>query len=78
MSYFSTTVDIYVQDVLDELDDEDLLDEVEKRGLNLLSVNADDHSLGDLLTKIWYNKRMNKDYTRELEDLIYYGIGKII
>ena len=78
MSYFSTTVDIYVQDVLDELDDEDLLEEVEKRGLNLLSVNAEDHSLEDLLTKIWYNKRMNKDYTRELEDLIYYGIGKII
>lgn len=78
MSYFSTTVDIYVQDVLDELDDEDLLEEVERRGLDLFSNNDGYDPLRDLLTKIWYNKRMNKDYTRELEDLIYYSIGKII
>lgn len=63
---------------LDSFDDDDLMDEIERRGLDLNTKYVDDDQMRVLLTKIWQNRREGKDYQRELDDMIYYGIGKIV
>lgn len=76
--YVTTSVDIDVDDVLDELDDQDLLDELDRRGLDMNTRYVDGDSMRELLTTIWLNRRLGKDFSRQLDDLIYYGLGKVI
>lgn len=63
---------------LDNFDDDDLIDEMERRGLDLNSkyINGDD--MRELLTQVWIKRREGRDYQRELDQLIWYGIGKIV
>lgn len=78
MSYISTYVDIDVQDVLDELDDDELIDEIERRGLDMNTKFVDGDQMREWLTAIWLNRRNGRDYQRELDNLIYFGLGKIV
>lgn len=78
MSYISTSVDIDVQDVLDELDDDELIDEIERRGLDMNTKYVDGDQMREWLTAIWLNRRNGRDYQRELDNLIYFGLGKIV
>jgi hypothetical protein len=66
-------VSIDVDDVLSEIDDDDLLEEVEARGLQYGS-----NEIENLVTKIWMKRREGKDYQKELNDLIYVATGRII
>ena len=78
MSYISTSVDIDVQDVLDELDDDELIEEIERRGLDMNTKYVDGDQMREWLTAIWLNRRNGRDYQRELDQLIYFGLGKIV
>lgn len=78
MSYISTSVDINVQDVLDELDDDELIEELERRGLDMNTKYVDGDQMREWLTAIWLNRRHGRDYQRELDNLIYFGLGKIV
>lgn len=78
MSYISTSVDIDVQDVLDELDDDELIEEIERRGLDMNTKYVDGDQMREWLTAIWLNRRNGKDYQHELNNLIYFGLGKIV
>lgn len=60
---------------LDDFDDEDLIEELERRGLGLEVAGS---SGTDLLTTIYEKRRLGQDYQRELDELIYLGIGKIV
>lgn len=77
MRTFSTTVDVYIDDVLENLDDDELLEEVKERGLSFQE-GVDNTTVHDLLTKIWNNRRLGKDYEKELDDLIYEALGKLV
>ena len=63
---------------LDDFDDDELISELESRGLylNLQYVSGDD--IRELLTSIWMNRRLGKPYDTELDQLIYKGLGKVI
>lgn len=76
--YITTSVDVDVDDVLEELDDQDLLDELERRGLDMNTQFVDGDTMRELLTAIWLNRRLGKDFSKQLDDLIYYGLGKVI
>lgn len=77
MSVITTTVDVYVQDVLDQLDDDELIEEVERRGLDA-SCLSDIDEPRNLLVQIWMKRRTGQDYSVELDRLIYCSLGKII
>jgi hypothetical protein len=66
-----TTVDVD----LDEFDTDDLIEELEKRGKGL---EVASQSGTELLTAIYEKRRLGRDYQRELDELIYIGIGKVI
>jgi hypothetical protein len=71
------TVETYVEvDVeLDDFDTDDLIEELQKRGkgMEVASQNGT-----ELLTSIYLKRRLGQDYQRELDELIYVGIGKIV
>jgi len=71
------TVETYVEvDVeLDDFDDDDLIEELERRGLGLEIANQ---SGTELITAIFEKRRMGRDYQRELDELIYMGIGRFV
>jgi hypothetical protein len=78
MVYRTITTEVDVDIDLDEFDDDQLLDELESRGLDMNSRFVDGDQMREILEKIWIKRRTNKDYQRELDDLIYFGIGKIL
>jgi len=68
-------VHVDVDDILSEVDDDDLMAEVRARNLNTSGVSR---SLELILVTIWLKRREGKDYSKDLDDLIYAGTGKII
>lgn len=63
---------------LDSFDDDDLIEELERRGLDLNAKYIDGDQMRELLTQVWSKRRQGQDYQRELDQLIWYGIGKIV
>ena len=60
---------------LEDFDTDDLVEELERRGRGL---DIGSETGTELLTAIYEKRRLGQDYQRELDDLIYLGIGKII
>ena len=63
---------------LSDFDDDELLDELESRGLDLNSKYISGDQMQELLTQVWIKRREGREYQRDLDDLIYYGLGKIV
>lgn len=76
--YVTASVDVDVADVLEEVDTEDLITELERRGNDYNTQYVDPDEAREKLTKIWQLRREGKDYDKELDDLIYYVLGKVI
>lgn len=59
---------------LSDFDTEDLVEELESRGSGVL-----DYTDGrELLEAVYQKYRTGQDYTEELRNLIYHGLGKIL
>ena len=68
-----TEVEVDVE--LHDFDTEDLVEELESRGKGM---EVASQSGTELLTAIYLKRRLSQDYQRELDELIYLGIGKIV
>ena len=71
------TVETYVEvDVeLTDFDTDDLIEELESRGMGM---EVASQSGTELVTAIYEKRRLGQDYQRELDELIYIAIGKIV
>jgi hypothetical protein len=76
MPYVNTYVE--VDDVLEELSDDELIDELKRRGQDYNTSFVDGDAMRLILEKIWLNRRLGKNYQTELNDLIYGVLGKIV
>ena len=74
MSRHYTTVykEVEVDVELADFEDEDLIAELNRRDGQL---TWGSHIL---IQKIWHNRRTGQDYQKELDDLIYETIGKVL
>lgn len=73
--YTEVEVDVSLED----FDDDDLIEELERRGLdyNTRGVDADEMRL--LLEQIWLKRRTGvADFSQELDKLIYGVLGKLV
>ena len=59
---------------LTDFDDDDLLEEIETRGLSVSTCG----NTRELLETIWLKRRQNQDFDNELDQLIYASLGKVI
>jgi len=73
MATVYTEVEVDVD--LEDFETDDLVEELERRGkgLEVASQNGT-----ELITAIYQKRRLGQDYQRELDELIYVGIGKIV
>jgi hypothetical protein len=71
-------VEVEVDVNIDEFDDDDLISEMERRGLdlNMKFISGDD--MRELITRVWQLRRTGQNYQRELDQLIWYSIGKVV
>jgi hypothetical protein len=69
--YTEVEVDVSLED----FDDYDLIDELERRGRGF---EVNNRTPTELVTKIYELRRLGRDYERELDELIYVAIGKIV
>jgi len=71
------TVETYVTvDVeLDEFSDDDLIEEMDRRGLG---AEVNDSTASELIGVIYENRRLGKDFERELDQLIYQVTGRVL
>jgi len=68
--YTEVEVDVNMSD----FDTDDLIEELESRG-----AGATDYGDGkDILMAIYEKRRLGKDYQRELDQLIWLGLGKFV
>jgi hypothetical protein len=73
MARVETYVEVDVD--LDEFDDYDLIEELEKRGKGFAVAS---NTPTELVTKIYELRRTGRDYQRELDELIYVAIGRVV
>ena len=68
-----TEVEVDVE--LSDFDTDDLVEELESRGMGF---EVASETGTELLTAIYQKRRLGQDYQRELDELIYLGIGRIV
>lgn len=76
MVYRTVNVDVDVD--LSDFDDDDLIEELERRTLDLNSKFVDGDTMRNYLTTLYNKRRLGHDYQAELDKLIYYGLGRIL
>lgn len=76
MPYVEVWVD--PENNLEEYSDDELIDELKRRGQDYNTTFVDADAMRSVLEKIWYNRRLGKDYQTELNELIYGVLGKIV
>jgi hypothetical protein len=69
--YTEVEVDVSLED----FDDDDLLDEMDRRGLG---AEVTESTATELINTIYQKRRLGKDYESDLDQLIYQVTGKII
>ena len=67
--------EVEVDVTLDDFDDYDLIDELQRRGRGF---EVESSTPTELVTAIWEKRRLGKEYQQELNQLIYVTLGKII
>jgi hypothetical protein len=74
--YKTIYTEVEVDVDLSDFETDDLLEELENRGALPVDSGVDAKSV---LESIWLKRRIGrKDYERELDQLIYAGLGKIV
>ena len=63
---------------LSEFDTDDLIEELENRGVDYNTKEVDADEMRRLLEVIWFNRRTGKDYQDELDKLIFGVLGKVM
>jgi hypothetical protein len=72
--YKTVYTEVEVDVDLSDFDTDDLIEELESRGLG-----TPDYGDGkDILIAIYEKRRLGKDYQTELDQLIWLGLGKIV
>ena len=60
---------------LDDFDDDDLIEELERRGKGFEVASAEPTAL---VESIWQKRRLGQDYQKELDELIYVTLGRVL
>lgn len=76
--YVNVDVDVDVEEILRGLDDDELIDELERRGKDYNTQFIDGDEAREQLVKIWELRRLGKDFDKELDHFLYYILGRAI
>ena len=63
---------------LEDFDTDDLIEELERRGLDYNTQGVDGDDMRLVLEQVWLRRRQGQDYQQELDQLIWGILGKAI
>jgi len=79
VTYKTIYTEVEVDVDMSEFETDDLIEELENRGLDYNTKGVDADEMRALLDSIWMKRRLgNPDYQTELDRLIYGVLGKIV
>jgi hypothetical protein len=73
-AYITTDVEVDFSD----FDTDDLIEELENRGIDLNTKGVDGDAMRELLENIFQARRTGKPYDQMLDEMIWYGLGRIV
>lgn len=76
--YKTVYTEVEVDVDLSEFDTDDLIEELESRGLDYNSNGVDGDEMRAVLEQVWLKRRQGQDYQRELDQLMWGVLGKIL
>ena len=76
--YVNIDVDVDEDEFLRNLDDDVLINELERRRSDYNTQDIDSDFAREKLENVWLLRRERKNYDAEVGDLIYYVLGKVI
>lgn len=76
MPYKYVTTEVEVS--LEEFDTDELIDELESRGVDYNTNGVDGDEMREVLDQIWQKRRIGQDYQAQLDKLIYGVLGKVV
>ena len=76
MPYIYKEVEVEIE--LEDFSDDELIEELERRGLDYNTQGVDGDEMREILEKIWLKRRQGQEYQRELDQLIWGVLGKIV
>lgn len=71
------TVQVEAEVDLSEFDTDNLVEELESRGLDFNTKGVDGDKVRAMLERIYHRRRQGQDYQQDLSNLIYYVLGRI-
>lgn len=78
MRYKTIEVEVDINDCIEEMDTDELIDELERRGADYNTKGVDGDANREILETIYQKRRLGNDYQTELDLLIYNVLGKIV
>lgn len=63
---------------LTEFDTDDLIDELESRGVDYNTNGVDGDEMRAVLEQVWLKRRQGQDYQNDLDQLIYGVLGRVV
>lgn len=76
MPYKYVTAEVEVD--LEEFDTDELIEELERRGVDYNTSGVDGDEMREVLDQIWQKRRLGQNYQAQLDKLIYGVLGKIV
>lgn len=76
--YKTVYTEVEVDVELSEFDTDDLIEELESRGLDYNSNGVDGDEMRAVLEQVWKKRRQGQDYQRELDQLIWGVLGRVV
>jgi hypothetical protein len=76
MPYVYKEVEVEIE--LEDFSDDELIEELERRGLDYNTQGVDGDEMRLVLEQIWQKRRCGQDYQKELDRLIWGVLGKIV
>ena len=76
MPYRYVTAEVEVN--LEEFDTDDLIEELENRGVDYNTKGVDGDEMRSVLEQLWQRRRQGQDYQHQLDQLIWGVLGRMV
>jgi hypothetical protein len=76
MPYVYKEVEVEID--IDDFDTDELIEELEKRGIDYNTNGVDGDEMRSVLEQVWLRRRQGQDYQQDLDQLIWGVLGKIV
>lgn len=76
MPYVYKEVEVEID--IDDFDTNELIEELERRGVDYNTNGVDGDEMRGVLEQVWLRRRQGQDYQAQLDSLIYGVLGKLV